>query len=236
MKSSTPALLDFARRADGTIVDASVLTPSAWRELQVTYHVGELSMPCCGAPAVPKTSPNGLRFFAHAAGTCGSAPETIWHETAKQTVRDTARALGYQAALEQPGRTGDQRWCADVWLDIPGSPVAIELQHSYQHLRTYLERHERYQNAGVRCLWLLMKERYMTLGKATLKKRFVEEFGRKWPEGEGQCLRELPMAMLDLDSSAFVRGVRLQAPLSDVLKAFVEDSLIWQTGAWVMAK
>lgn len=230
------ALLDFARRIDGTIVDASLLSSIAWRELQVTYAMGELSMPCCGAPAVPKTSPNGLQFFAHAAGTCGSAPETLWHETAKQTVRDTARALGYPATLEQPGSTGDQRWCADVWLDLPDGPVAVELQHSYQHLRTYLERQQRYQNGGVRCLWLLMRERYMTLGKATLKKRFVEEFGRKWPDGEGQCLLELPMAMLDLDSSPFVRGVRLQAPLPNVLKAFVEGSLAWQAGAWVLTK
>jgi hypothetical protein len=34
------------------------------------------------------------------------APETIWHETAKQTVRDAARELGYQATLERPGRDG----------------------------------------------------------------------------------------------------------------------------------
>jgi competence protein CoiA len=229
------APLDFAHRADGSVVDASLLNPTTWRELQVSYRVGELTMPCCGAPAVPKTSANGLQFFAHAAGTCGSAPESIWHESAKQTVRDTARSLGYQATLERPGNTNGQRWCADVWLDLPNGPVAIELQHSYQHLRTYLERQKRYENAGVRCLWLLMKERYFTLGKATLRVRYVEEFGRKWPDSEGQCLRELPMAMLDLESLPYVRGVRLQAPLPDVLKAFVEGSLTWQAGAWVMA-
>jgi competence protein CoiA len=227
-------LLDFARRDDGSVVDASLLSPDAWRDLQVTYRMGELSMPCCSAPAVPKTSPNGLQFFAHAAGTCGSAPETIWHESAKQSVRDAARELGYQATLERPGRTGNKRWCADVWLDFPGGPVAIELQHSYQHVRTYLQRQECYENAGVRCLWLLMKDRYITLGKATLKKRYLEELGRNWPDGEGQCLRELPMAVLDLESTPFVRGVRLQAPLHDVLKAFVEGSHTWDAGAWVV--
>ena len=58
-----------------------------------------------------------------------------------------------------------------------------------------------------------------------MRKRYIEELGRQWPDGEGQCLRELRIAMLDLESTPFVRGVRLQAPLPDVLKAFVKGSL-----------
>lgn len=226
--------LDFARRVDGTIVDASLLNPMAWRQLQVSYTLGELSMPCCDSPAIPKTSPNGLQFFAHAAGTCGGAPETIWHEGGKQAVRDAARSLGHHAVVEQPGTTEGKRWCADVWIETPRGPAVVEVQHSYQHLRAYLERQQRYEAAGIRCLWLLMLSRYTTLGKATMQKRFVEEFDKQWPDDECQCLRELPVAAMELEPVPYVRGPRLQAPLEHVLAAFLDARLTWRAGAWVL--
>jgi competence protein CoiA len=130
---------DFARRRDGQgVVDATTLDTEAWRSLQTTYRLGELVMPCCDAPAVPKLSPNGLPYFAHVGNGCQTSPESQWHVQAKQLVRDTARDLGFVADLERPGHTGRWRWCADVWIEADGAPFVIELQHSYQHLRDYL--------------------------------------------------------------------------------------------------
>ena len=108
---------DFARRLDGGgIVDATTLDAMVWRALQTTYRVGELIMPCCDAPAVPKSSPHGIPFFAHAGNGCQTSPESQWHLRAKQLVRDTARELGFLAELERSGNTRRSHWCADVWV------------------------------------------------------------------------------------------------------------------------
>lgn len=53
--------------ADGRgVANALHMTSDQWLALQVNYQVGELLMLCCSAPAIPKISPNGYPFFAHA--------------------------------------------------------------------------------------------------------------------------------------------------------------------------
>lgn len=227
---------DFAYRA-GTeeLVDASALDVGAWRTLQTTYQVGELEMPCCRAPAVPKTSPNGLPFFAHLAGACQTSPESQWHLQAKESVRDAARSLGYRAELERCSAPGEPRWRADLWIDAGGAPFVVELQRSYQHLRDYFARQQRYADAGLRCLWLLMKPRYFTLIKAMVKHRQRHDFHgqRDWPADQGSCVRGVPVGMLDLESTPTVYGPLLRAPLSDVLAAFAAERFEWRDGRWL---
>ncbi|MCO7568341.1 hypothetical protein NJI34_44840, partial [Pseudomonas sp. S 311-6] len=47
-----------ARFADDRgVANALRMTPAQWMQLQVSYQMGELLMPCCPAPAVPKLSP-----------------------------------------------------------------------------------------------------------------------------------------------------------------------------------
>ena len=75
---------------------AQDLDAVAWRTLQTSYVVGELLMPCCDAPAIPKTSTLGLQFFAHASGACGSSPESPWHQASKEAVAAAAKSLGYR--------------------------------------------------------------------------------------------------------------------------------------------
>ena len=226
---------DFARRAEGGfIVDATTMNPAEWRALQTSYQLGELLMPCCDGSAVPKLSPNAVPFFAHAGNGCETSPESQWHLGAKQLVRDTARALGFTAELERPGGQGKARWCADVWIVADEVPFVVELQHSYQHLRDYITRHARYQEAGLRCLWLVIPGRYATLSMAMAKQRLREEFpgARRWPDGEGSCLKNLPVAALFLDSTPAVRGPALQATPADVLTAFARDTFRWASGTW----
>lgn len=211
-------------------VYAADLSPAQWRALQVSYRIGDLLMPCCDAPAVPKESPLGLQFFAHAGGQCSTSPEGQWHQLGKEVVAVAARKLGIAAVIEHPSPDG---WRADVWLDVAEAPAAIELQHSYQHLRDYQRRQARYRDAGVRCLWLLMEAPYQTLLKATLRKRWIES-GRALPKNECGCIPDFPVAMLKLEDASGVFGPRLNASLHDVLDAFVTDRFVWRGGAWVI--
>ena len=226
---------DHAQRIDDdSIVDGSLLSPQEWRILQQTYRVGDLVMPCCHDAAIPKCSSNGTHFFAHAGGECTSAPESRWHVQAKEFVRDTARELGYRAQLEVPGGGNiPNRWCSDVWITTSANAVAVEVQHSYQHLRDYVRRQERYATAGVRCLWLVIEPHYGTLLKAMGKRRF-QEFGRRWPDGQDGCIRHLPVGMLALEPTPHVRGPRLQVDLASVLDAFLTDRFRWENGAWLV--
>lgn len=226
---------DFARRVDGLgVVDATSLDAAQWRSLKTTYRLGELLMPCCDSPAVPKSSPNDVPFFAHAGSGCTASIEGQWHLRAKQTVRDVARDLGYHAELERPGGQGNARWCSDVWIVAKDVHYAVELQHSYQHLRDYLARQKRYEDAGVRCLWLLMQDRYMTLTKAMVRRRQKEDFPgvRHWPVGECGCLREFPVGVLELNPLPVVGGPGLRAGLAEVIAAFVDGNFQWSNGQW----
>jgi hypothetical protein len=226
---------DFARRSDGSgVVDATTLDAATWRALQTTYHVGELLMPCCDSPAIPKSSRNGVPFFAHAGNGCQTSPESQWHLRAKQLVRDAARELGFLADIERPGNTGRSRWCADVWIEVNGVAYVVELQHSYQHLRDYLARQQRYKDSGLQCLWLVMPERYLTLLDAMTRQRRRMDFAglRTWPNGQGGCIRDFPVALLELDPEPLVRGPGLRSSMTQVLTAFVHGGFRWQDGMW----
>lgn len=215
-------------------LQAHVLNAEEWRRLQTSYQVGDLLMPCCEAAAIPKTSPYGLQFFAHASGQCSSSPEGLWHLAGKEAVAKTAREMGIPAHIEHSSPHG---WRSDVWLAINGSPIAVEIQHSYQHLRDYRRRQARYNEQGVRCLWLLMQKPYMTLLKSARTLRWREEFDRgNWPIGEGAMLRDVPVGRLNLqhEQPPVVSGPRLGAPLHEVLQAFIENRFIWNRGAWVV--
>ena len=213
---------------------AHTLNADEWRNLQTSYQVGDLLMPCCEASAIPKTSPYGLQFFAHAGGQCSSSPEGLWHLAGKEKVAQTAREMGIQAIIEHSSPHG---WRSDVWLMVDGAPVAVEIQHSYQHIRDYRHRQARYMEQGVRCLWLVMAQPYKTLLGSSGKIRWREEFDRgKWPEGENQCVSDVPVGMLNLgqEHNPMVAGPRLYASLREVLQAFIEHRFIWDRGAWIV--
>lgn len=224
----------YARAALGEDrIYAQDLDAGAWRTLQTSYVVGQLLMPCCDAPAIPKVSPLGLQFFAHASGACGSSPESQWHQASKEAVAAAAKSLGYRAIIEHPGSDG---WRADVWIDVPGRPVALELQHSYQHLRDYHKRQLRYAASGVNCFWLVMDKPYATLTNACMKHRWREELGRpkSWPASQGILLSNLPAFTLRLENGASVHGPDMHLPLLDAVRGFCEDRYIWRDGRWLL--
>lgn len=215
--------------------NALKMSLAEWRHLQATYRVGELAMPCCGAPAIPKISANGHPFFAHAGGSCSTSEESQWHLAAKMLVRTELERLGCHASLEEPGRGAGGRWQADVWGERGDVRLAVEIQRSYQGLVDYRERQARYEAANVRCLWLLRDDRYSTLIRSMGKERLRMEFGGKFPPcgGISPCLPYIPVAQLHFEPEPHVTGAAFfRAQVGELLEAALTDRFLWIDGKW----
>lgn len=221
---------------DGQRVDAATIPIAEWEALKRGSQLGDFLMPCCEAPAVLKTSINGLPFFAHHADDCGNAPETIWHKTGKTAVLTALSSMGIQGREEVPGCSpiGD-KWQADVLFSVPGRTIVIELQRSYQHLRDFTRRQERYAASAVECYWLVRTETFMTLGKATSRLLLKRDFGSVFPPGGigTGMLPELPVAMLDTEGEQLVRFGGLKAATVPVwLAGILNGAYQYRGGSW----
>ncbi len=153
----------LAIHKDGSAVLAESYSEKEWQSLKENYAVGDFTMPCCKAPAIPKTSQNYLQFFAHHSDECGSSPESQWHLATKEAVFKELTKLNLKAEIEKTGGHKGAAWEADVFFQHEGRKIAIEVQHSYQHLRDYLARQSRYAESGVEAYWLIYLPRYKTL-------------------------------------------------------------------------
>lgn len=111
----------------------------------------------CGNLAVPKTSSQGLQFFAHKAGTeCAlhvGADESLEHLQAKLIVAEAAASSGWVATIEYPGPNRER--IADVFLERDGRRLAVEVQLSRQSGEDFRRRQLRYEAAGLECFWLI---------------------------------------------------------------------------------
>ena len=223
-----------ANYADGSgTVNALRMTPAEWKELQRTYQIGTMIMPCCPGAAVPKVSANGYPFFAHASGACSSSEESQWHQAAKIVVRTALEDLGCSASIEAPGKGAGGRWQADVWAERGEVRLAVEIQRSYQGLDQYRERQQRYRDAGVRALWLLRSDRYSTLLNSMMKERWRTEFAPNWPEGHGSAVADVPFAWMELEPEPRVGGASyFSATVSQLLDAVLTDRYVWIDGTW----
>lgn len=116
-----------------------------------------LKMPCCSAEVVMRISSRGLQFFAHKAkGDCTTATETQEHLHLKQMAVTAARACGWTADTEVDGATpSGASWKADVLAQRGKHTVAVEIQWSGQTNEETLRRQLRYNESGIRGLWLL---------------------------------------------------------------------------------
>ena len=165
----------------GQTIEASHLDSTEWEALKARYTLGDFLTICCESPAIPKTSQNGLPFFAHHSDECSTAPETVWHKTAKTLICFYLKRKGIPAVEEHAST--DRDWIADVYFETGAKKIAIELQHSYQGLPKYLERQGRYRQAGVESYWLLYPARFKTLNLSVAKWRIRNEFGGRLPDG-----------------------------------------------------
>lgn len=189
---------------DGEILDSNSFNDKSWNFLKKNYKIGNLKMICCHSNAIPKTSINFKKFFAHQNDECETAPETIWHKTTKRLIIDELLKQGYRAVEEKQG----DKWIADVYLDLDGRKIVFEIQQSPQTLTTYLQRQNTYTNAGIETYWLLYKPRYETITKA-IKKYVLKELKNKLPpEGIYPSLNNLPIFYID-EIEDKVKGVGL---------------------------
>lgn len=221
---------------DGQPVDAAMIPSAEWEGLKQTAQLGDFVMPCCNAPAVLKTSINGLRFFAHLSDECDTAPETKWHKAGKAAVLAALHDIGIEGCDEVPGRSprGD-KWEADILFSVPGRTIVIELQRSYQHLRDFTRRQERYTASAVECYWLLRKETFITLAKATSRLLLKRDFGNIFPPGGigTGMVPELPVAILDTEGEQLVLfGEFKTATVPMWLVGILDGSYQYRDGCW----
>ena len=144
-------------RGDEEVFAFDVEDERAWKRLRESNaKERDLRMPCCGAAVVLRTSPLGTRHFAHARrGPCATAPETAEHLLAKRVVVEGIKRTVWSVRTEQEGSTPDgERWRADVLATKGKAKVAVEIQWSRQDGEETLRRQDRYEEAGVRGLWL----------------------------------------------------------------------------------
>ena len=144
-------------RGEEEIFAFDVEDDAAWERLREgNAKARDLRMPCCGAAVVLRKSPLGTRHFAHARrGPCSSAPETAEHLLAKRIVVEGIKRTAWSVRTEQEGTTPDgERWRADVLAAKGRAKVAVEIQWSRQDGDETLRRQGRYEEAGVRGLWL----------------------------------------------------------------------------------
>lgn len=195
-------------------------------------------MPCCASRAVLKTSMNGVQFFAHYSDECATAPETVWHIEAKDLVFGALKLFGLDPRSEVSGGAGKDRWRADVYVEMGERKIAIELQRSYQHLRDFARRQERYARWGVECYWLVRLEVGRTLGKAIMTKRWKEEFDRKLPP-HGHMINTWPMfyfGMLVPEQDPNVITPGLQLSHFELLAHIYQDDLHWNGMQWAVKR
>lgn len=221
---------------DGRPVDAAAFPSRDWEALKQAAQLGDFVMPCCKAPAVPKTSINGLPFFAHLSNECATAPETKWHKAGKAAVLAALNGLGIDGRDEVLGQSpsGD-KWEADVLFSAHGRTIVIELQRSYQHLRDFTRRQERYTASAVECYWLVRKETFIPLGKATSRLLLKRDFGNVFPTGGigTGMLPELPVAMLDTEGEQRVNfGEFKTATVQEWLVGILTGAYQYRGGSW----
>lgn len=173
---------NYAINTYGKIIYASDFSDDDWMSLKNEYVLGEFIMPCCLSPAIPKTSPNFTKFFSHKHNECSTNPETIWHREVKEQFYLALISLGIAPRLEFCNPVKPSEWRADIYFEINDRKICIEIQHSYQHLRTYLKRQERYKKYGIECYWLVYPEQYGTLTMSIARKRLRYEFNNNCPD------------------------------------------------------
>jgi len=136
------------------------LHPTAWREFRDDAELVELlRFACCGTPVVPKTSPYGLPFFAHAPGRACEASrsggqESFRHQLLKAAAQSFFRSLpGWSADVEV--RHERPAFVADVLAShTDGRRLAVEIQLAQQGVDSYLDRTRARLAGGVKTAWL----------------------------------------------------------------------------------
>lgn len=121
-----------------------------------------LTSPITGLPVHLQRSPRKLQYVAHYSGNgMGSEGESPEHRNTKIKIFKALESLGYKADLEHriplPSDNPDECIIADTiafFDDDRIPPLAIEIQNSAQTAEIFVERTQKYWNAGYGVMWL----------------------------------------------------------------------------------
>ena len=230
--------MPFVQTPDGRPIYPESISDEDWLATKSSYQLGDFLLPCCKSPAIPKTSINGVKFFAHHTDECSTAPESLWHLAAKDAVIKTLLQFGANPILEQAINETQARMKPDVHFLWEGRIIAIEAQHSYQTLNEYLRRQQRYESHHVEGYWLLYPQCYSTLARALRQFRLKRDFGGKMPAGGFfPAIPELPIAIFDPEAGdgRITGAAGLSASLAEWLKSVVDKRFVCSKGAWRIA-
>ena len=138
----------------GERVEGPSLDEQEWAQLKARYAAGEELVMACGVTAFPRRSPLGLQHFVHKVGGCAlhaGGEESLEHLELKSLVANAARTAGWNASLEYAAP--DRSWIADVMAEKDRRRIALEIQLSPQSPEEFQRRQQRYERAGIECLW-----------------------------------------------------------------------------------
>lgn len=164
-------------RGEEEIFSFNIESDVAWEALRKTNaKAKDLRMPCCKSAVVLRTSKLGTKHFAHSRiGSCTTAPETAEHLLAKMAIVEAIRDTDWTPLPEQAGNTpSGEEWRADVLAVKGNAKVAFEIQWRRQDNIETARRQKRYEEAGVRGLWLF-RQKDLPIGKETPAFRLVFE-------------------------------------------------------------
>ena len=142
----------------GYSIEAGKLDEGKWQGLRGKRWGGkDLTLPCCGAVAIPRESRTGKRYFAHGPGkACGWKHDTEMDRYLKELCLKQARRKGWSARTEVVGADPQgKEWYADVLAVKGNRTVAIAVEARRIREREIRERTETHQRAGMDTLWIV---------------------------------------------------------------------------------
>lgn len=187
----------------------------AWQVLKANHKSLNLIMPCCNSSAIPKTSPRGTQFFAHAKKhDCNSVSESQEHLFIKSLVARSAAELGWDVKTEWRGSTpSGEGWVADVFCVRRKSKIAFEIQMSWQTIQETQKRQARYQESGIRSAWFASA------------KTFDNNYIRP--------TKDIPFFLISASSIPNEPHVEsFGLPLSYFVKQLLQGKVTWQLTPW----
>lgn len=206
--------------ADNRPVYAFDFPPAEFDEVRRAHRkAGLFHFACCDSKLGLRTSSKGLQHFYHLTpgGGCVYASESEAHLLLKQEVMLAARAARWDAECEVTDATGGGRWRADVMMSRGKARIAMEIQLSRLPWDEIRRRQERYQEDGVRGLWLLKQDSY-----AVCKE--VPAFQIRIEENQTEVRISPPDDSLNVTLREFPGS---WAPLNTFVAAALTKNLVW---------
>lgn len=185
-------------------------TTEKWNEFKKSYRNHIVTMPCCKARAIPKTSKLGTQFFSHyIRDNCDYKNESAEHIHIKTVIAKTALSLGWTVKTEYPGISpSGEKWIADVYCEKDNEKIIFEIQLSKQKAESTVQRQNRYFDSNIKSIWFGSSEHHEH--KIT-----------------GSCYR-LPYFLIDTFKTPDTPNINgLDIPISDFVKCILNGNLKW---------